>query len=110
MRIANILNNSYSATVELLWDSTDSEVNNNITYYTISISANGETWISTATMQDQNKSITLSYNTNYTVDVVATNCAGDSGLLNSLNILIGTTLIIVNIMHDDCTHYRACIS
>ncbi len=72
--------------MELLWDST--EETGNITY-TTTISANGETWVNMVAREIGKTSITLSYNTNYTLDMVATNCVGDSEGFVVLNILIG---------------------
>ena len=91
--IINIHNGSYSATVELLWDisgSLNSELEGigNITY-AISVSSNGETWMSRAAREDRKRAITLSYNTNYTLSILATNCAGDSEGFSVLDILIG---------------------
>jgi hypothetical protein len=91
VHIISVHNGSYSATVELLWDST--EETGNATTYTTTISANGETWANIVTVAREigKTSITLSYNTNYSLDVMATNCAGDSEGFVTLNILIGNT-------------------
>ena len=76
-RITSIQNGNYSATVELAWDL--SHVNND-TFFTISISAlnGGGAWFSRALREDQNVSIILSYNTDYTLKVMVENCAGHS--------------------------------
>ena len=94
VHIINIHNSSYSATVELLWDSFGSlnselEGVGNITH-AISVSSNGENWMSRAARDDGKRAITLSYNTNYTLSILATNCAGDSEGFSVLDILIGT--------------------
>jgi archaellin len=97
-RITSIHNGNYSATVELAWDF--SHLNND-TFFTISISSNGGgTWFSRAIMEDQNASITLSYNTDYTLDVVASNCAGHSEDSSTLGIFLGIASISRNYMHD----------
>lgn len=85
VHILSVHNGSYSATVELLWDSTEETGN---ATYTITISANGETWANMVARDHGKTSITLSYNANYRLDIVATNCAGDSEGL-TLSILIG---------------------
>ena len=82
--------------MELVWDSfglSNSEEIGNVTYV-ITISSNGEIWTKTVARENGKTSITLSYNTNYRLDVVATNCAGDSEDFVTLNILIG--IIIIN--------------
>lgn len=90
MHILSVHNGSY--TVELLWDG---EETGNATYV-ITISSNGETWINTVAREDGKTSINLSYNTNYRLDVVATNCAGDSEGFITFSILIGN-----NVNHDN---------
>jgi hypothetical protein len=76
--------------VELAWDF--NRVNNG-TFFTISISLNGGgTWLSrTILMEDQNASITLSYNTDYALDVMAENYAGHSEDSSTLAIFLGIT-------------------
>ena len=55
----------------------------------MSISSNGETWIRTVAVEEGKVSITLSYNTDYILDVMATNCAGNSIGLSIVEIFIG---------------------
>ena len=88
MHILSVHNGSYSATVKLLWDS---EETGNATYV-ITISSNGKTWMNTVAREDGKTSITLSYNTNYRLDVVGTNCAGDSENFVTFSILIGNNV------------------
>ena len=103
-------NGSYSATIELLlWSesqATGSEVDDTI--YTINItSAPGETWTSTVQHAARRKLITLSYNTNYSLDVMATNCAGHSEVYTIASIFIGKNANIYNTLcqlrHPSCT-------
>lgn len=86
--ITSIQNGNYSATVELAWDF--SHVNND-TFFTISISASngGGAWFSRALREDQNVSIILSYNTDYTLKVMVENCAGHSEVSSTLDIFLG---------------------
>lgn len=77
--------------MELVWDSfgllNSEEIGNDT--YVITIFSNGETWTNTVARENGKISITLSYNLNYRLDLVATNCAGDSEDFVTLNILIG---------------------
>ena len=70
-----------------MWDF--NQVENN-THYSVSISSNGETWFNTAIMEDRKASITLSYNTGYTLGVMATNCAGHSEVNSIMDIFLGS--------------------
>ena len=94
VHILSIHNGSYySATMELLWDS-DEETGN--ATYTIIFSANGETWAKMVARENGKTSVTLSYyNTYYRLDIVATNCAGDSEGF-TLNVFIGNNINIDN--------------
>ena len=78
--------------MELLWDSAEETGN---TTYTITFSANGETWAKMVARENGKTSITLSYNTNYRLDIVAINCAGDSEGF-TLNVFIGNNINIDN--------------
>ena len=73
--------------MELVWDF--NRVNND-TYFSVNISSNGKTWFSTAIMEDQKTSITLSYNMDYTLDVMARNCAGHSEVSSISDIFLGS--------------------
>ena len=76
--------------MELAWDF--NRVNND-TFFTISISAlnSGGAWFSRALREDQNVSISLSYNTDYTLEVMAENCAGHSEfeVSSTLDVFLG---------------------
>ena len=99
-RITSIQNGNYSVTVELAWDF--NRVNND-TFFTISISAlnSGGAWFSRALRDDQNVSVTLSYNTDYTLEVMAENCAGHSEfeLSSTLDVFLGTVNLILCILY-----------
>ena len=97
--ITSTYHGSYSAVVELQWDSPTVADD---TTYAISVASNGEIWTITAARADARRmSITLSYNTNYTLDVTAKNCAGHSarGAFNMMDVFIGmaifTRMIII---------------
>ena len=94
VHILSIHNGSYSATVELLWDSTEETGN---ATYTITFSANGETWAKMVARENGKTSVILLYNTNYRLDIVATNCAGDSEGF-TLNVFIGNNINVDNIV------------
>ena len=96
LHIGTIHNGSYSANLELLWGSNGVQ---NGTHLAISVSSNGETWTSTAPVEVGRASITLSYNTNYTLDVVATNCAGRSIGISVTDIIIGMYAVSSKIVH-----------
>ena len=72
--------------MELAWDFNRL---NNATHFSIRISSNGEMWFSRAIMEDQKVSITLLYNTDYTLDVMAVNCAGHGEVSRVSDIFLG---------------------
>ena len=94
VHILSIHNGSYSAIMELLWDS-DEETGN--ATYTITFSANRETWAKMVARENGKTSVILLYNTNYRLDIVATNCAGDSEGF-TLNVFIGNNINVDNIV------------
>lgn len=59
------------------------------TAYTINITYAGETWTSTVSQAIGRKLISLSYNTNYSLNVIATNCAGRSEVYTISPVFIG---------------------
>ena len=91
--ITNLHNGTYSASMELLWDNSDpipnSQAEDTIYTVSISISHTGETWTSTVAKANGRKTITLSYNTNYSFDLMAANCAGHSRVYTMTDIFIG---------------------
>lgn len=92
LRISTLLNGSYSATAELVFgDQSTRSMTHGLsddTIYTINVTSSGETWTSTAAQVAGRKLISLSYNTNYSLDVMATNCAGNSEVY-TITIFIG---------------------
>lgn len=85
-RINGIRNGSHSATVELAWDANHES---NDTNFSISISSNGEPWLSRAAVEDNEASIILTYNTDYTLAVMSANCAGHGEVSSTLDIFLG---------------------
>lgn len=96
--ITNLHNGTYSASVELSWDNSDlvTNIQANDTTHTvaISISYTGETWMSTVAKADGRKNITLTYNINYSLEMMATNCAGSSRVYVT-DIFIGIIILLI---------------